>query len=149
MDRIGRFTLLGLTESKVLLRTGAPGYVQPCVHTVDVHSDAIHDIEVVSVDTLNSLDPPRPLTVLDPTMTGTVFEVTPTGNQPLAGVSLELEEGYFARAATVTDLNGHYFFCGVPSKDVTFAVYKSGFAAKYIEPVDTSQATLDIELVRQ
>jgi hypothetical protein len=46
-------------------------------------------------------------------------------------------------------LNGRYFLCNVPSKDVEFALYKSGYAAKYIEPVDTSQSTLDIELTRQ
>jgi hypothetical protein len=36
-----------------------------------------------------------------------------------------------------------------PCKDVAFGVYAPGFAAKYIEPVDTSQATFDIELTLQ
>ena len=148
-DSSGRFMLTALPESKVLLRSGGQGYVQPCVHTVDMHGDVVQDIEVMSTDTLNSLAPPRPLTVREPTMTGTVFEMTPAGKQPVAGATIELEELYLARAATITDLNGRYFICNVPSKNVEFGVYKSGYVGKYIEPVDTSQSTFDIELVRQ
>jgi len=145
-DSIGRFTLTALPESKVLLWASAAGYLQPCVNTVDLHGDESHDVEVVSADTLNSLDPPRPLTLQEPTLTGTVFEMTAAGKQPVAGVAIELEESYLTRATTVTDLNGHYFLCNVPGKDIELGVYKSGYVARYIEPVDTSQATFDIEL---
>jgi hypothetical protein len=114
-----------------------------------VHGDALHDIEVVSADTLNSLAPPRPLNAPGLTMTGTVFVTTSTGKQAVVGAVVELEESYLIRADTVTDLSGRYFLCNLPSKDVAFGVYAPGFAAKYIEPVDTSQATFDIELTPQ
>jgi hypothetical protein len=131
-DNLGRFLLTGLPESKVLLRSGGPHYLQPCVHTVSLHdADEWHDIEVVSADTLSSPDPPRPLTAREPSLTGVVFEMTAAGKQPVADVAIELEESYLTRATTVTDLNGRYY------------------VTKYIEPVDTSQATFDIELTRQ
>ena len=124
------------------------GYFQPCAVTVDVRGDVVQDIEVVSAETLNSLAPPRPLSVREPVMTGTVYEVTPTDRQPISGAIVSVSEAGLVRATTLTDLNGRYFICNLPATNVALGAGKEGYGDADMD-LDTSRSTLDIELVRQ
>ena len=147
-DSSGHFSFMSIPQGKLILWSSGrtQEFVQPCALTVDMRGDAIQDIETVSAETLNSLAPPRPLSVRPPVVTGTVYEVTATGSQPLAGASVTLTESFAMRANTRTDLNGRFFICDVPSKNVQLSVTKAGYVNKSVD-FDASMSTVDIELV--
>ena len=147
-DSSGRFLLMNIPEGKLILWSSGrtQEFVQPCALAVDMRGDAVQDIETVSAETLNSLAPPRPLSVRPPVVTGTVYEVTATGRQPLAGASVTLTEFFYMRANTRTDLNGRYFICDVPAKNVQLSVSKAGYVDKSVG-FDASTSTVDIEVV--
>jgi len=150
-DSAGRFKATGLPDSKVVLWAEGyfDGYYQPCSVTVDVRGDVTRDIEVVTSSTLSSLDPPRPLTGRDPTFTGTVYELTAAGSQPLTGAVVEVTDAsMLTRAITQTDLKGRFFLCDLPASSVELAVYKDGYVMD-LWPVDSTQSTnVDIEFKR-
>lgn len=115
-------------------------------------ADTTYDIEVMSTETLNSLAPPRPVTAREPTFTGTVYEVTPTGWQPVVGAAIEAygADGLgWVLANAITDLSGHYLFCDLaPGMDLM--VSKDGYELKEVYPVGgPPSTTLDIEIVRK
>jgi hypothetical protein len=150
-DDAGRFSAPHLPDSQVTIHAFKPSFVQPCAVILDVHENVSVDIEMMSESTLTSLDPPRPQAARDPTLTGTIFEMTDSGRQPIAGAGLwaahELEIDY---ADTKSDLQGRYFFCNVPPRTSELWAYKSGFTTVTIWGIDTSQSTvLDIELKRE
>jgi hypothetical protein len=151
-DSAGRYKATGLPDSKVVLWAAGyfDGFYQPCGVAVDVSGDVTRDIEVVTSSTLNSLDPPRPLSARSTTLTGTVHETTAAGSQPLAGAVVEVTDAsMLTRAITQTDLNGRYFLCDLPAPSVELAVYKDGYDME-VWPVDSSQsANVDIEFKRE
>lgn len=128
------------------------GYVQPCAVTFDMNGDVVRDIELVSKATLNSPTPPRPITAHGPALTGTVYEMTATGRQPVAGAFIWVDGlGHLGLvvAQTMTDLNGRYFLCDLPAGAV-YDIYKDGFIPKPFEAIDTSQSTtFDFEIERE
>lgn len=147
----GRFKATNLPDSRILLWVGGQQdkYLQPCALSVDVKGDVTKDIEVVAVETVNSLAAPRPLNVRGATLTGTVYETTAAGRQPLADVGIELDQYDIPVAHTRTDLSGQYFFCDLPAKGLDIYVGKPGYASGYLAPVDPFPSTLDIELSRK
>jgi hypothetical protein len=153
-NEVGRYEVSNLPDGQIQL-WGAPflqGYVQPCAVIFDITGDTTRDIEVVAIETLNSLAPPRPLTAHEPTLTGTVYEVTPTGRQPVAGALIEADGAGglgWVVANTVTDLNGRYFLCNLP-KGMDLLVWKKGYVTKETWPVGgPPSTTLDIEIQRE
>jgi len=150
----GRFEIPGLPDSRVKLWAGGwrQGYFQPCAVTVDMTADVAHDIEVVTADTLNSLSPPRPITAREPTLTGTVYEVSSTGRQPVVGALLEADgaDGLgLVLANTLTDQSGRYFLCDM-GPGMSLGVWKDGYVTKEIYPVGGSPSTtLDIEIAKK
>jgi hypothetical protein len=147
----GRFEVPGLPDSRVKLWAGGwrDGYYQPCAVTVDMTGDVDRDIEVVRAETLSSLSPPRPITAREPTLTGTVYEVTSAGQQPVAGALIEADGAGglgLVLAITRTDLSGHYFLCDL-LEGMDLGVWKDGYVMKEIYPVGGPlSATLDIEI---
>jgi hypothetical protein len=134
-------------------------YVQPCAVSVDMTRDVTRDIEVVSVETLNSFAPPRPITAREPTLTGSVYEVTSTGRQPVVGAYIDADGASglgLTLANTLTDLNGRYFLCDLdPGMDLMVweddGDDSNGWPAllKAIYPVGgPPSTTLDIEIER-
>jgi len=147
-DDAGRFRVNGLPDSRVTLWAGDRVYSQPCGVSVDMRGDVTRDIEVMATSAFDSLDPPRPRTARDPTFTGTVFEETPTGKQPLVGATVEAAEDDDTRATTQTDLQGRYFLCDLPQPTTAINVYKDGYVV-YLWPVDSTRSqTIDIEFKR-
>jgi hypothetical protein len=118
--------------------------------TVEITRDVTRDIEVVREETLQSFAPPRPVTAREPTLTGTVYESTSTGRQPLVGAYLEADGSSglgLPLANTRTDLNGRYFLCDLqPGMDLM--IWKDGgHLLKEIYPVGgPPSTTLDIEI---
>lgn len=153
-DSAGHFEagIGGGPTDQLYVQTSLQGYFQPCAVTVGSTSDVTRNIELVSAQTLNALAPPPPLAArLAPTLTGTVYEVTPTGRQPLAGANVivdALDGMGLVVATTQTDLSGHYLLCDWPSgRDVIFEAFKEGYTGDggYITsdfgPVDPPQST--------
>ena len=146
-DSAGRFSVTGLPDSKVSMWAGAHGYQQPCGVRVDMLGDVTRDIEVVVTSTWNRLDPLRPLTAREPTFTGTVYEETPTGRQPVVGATVEGAADDDTRATTLTDLQGRYFLCDLPQPMAGINVYKDDYVV--YSWVDTTRSqTIDIEFKR-
>ena len=147
----GRFRATDLPDSRILLWVGGKQseYLQPCAVSVDVQGDVTRDIEVVAVETLSSLAAPRPLTARGTTLTGTVYETTAAGRQPLADARIEVDQYDIPVAHTRTDLSGHYFFCDLPVKGLEIFFGKPGYASLSHVPGDAVPPTIDIELTRQ
>jgi hypothetical protein len=150
-DAAGRYEVKGLPSAPLKLWVGAvrQGFMQPCAVTVHMTSDITRDIEVVREETLNSFAPPRPITALEPTLTGTVYEVTSTGRQPVVDAYLYADgaDGNgLVLANTRTDLSGRYFLCDMqPGMDLQ--IWVGGQLAKEIYPVGgPPSTTLDIEI---
>ena len=117
-DTGGRFLLTQLpqlvTVSIHVIRTG---YVQQCAHApITMGADETVNVRLVPVSRLSSSmsytnDAPGLRTV-----TGTVYEATSEGRQPVAGVYVNYDVGLDSPAAnTVTDGDGRYLLCGIPA----------------------------------
>jgi hypothetical protein len=159
-DSAGHFEVAIAAPGQLYVSAFLKGYFQPCAVTVRTLSDVTRNIELVSAQTLNSLAAPPPFSAqYAPTLTGIVYEVTPTGRQPLAGASVIIDAAYgmgLVVANTQTDLGGHYFLCDWPAgPGVIFEAYKDGYTGNgYIAsdfgPVDPPQSTThDLELEKQ
>lgn len=151
----GRYEVSRLPSAQIQLWAGGAfqrGYVQPCAVTFDMTGDVVRDIEVVSTATLSSTSPPRPVTARGPALTGTVYEVTPSGRQPVPGAAIWVDgqdHNGLIVAQTITDLNGQYFLCDLP-RGAVYDIYADGFIPKPFEAIDTSQSTtFDFEIERE
>ncbi len=149
-DENGVFTVSGLPDSRVSVMAWKSGFVQPCAVTIDLRSSLALQVEVTSLSTLDSLDPPRPQSAHGTSLTGMVFETVDGGKYPIAGAEFWAEE-YDDRALATTrsDLQGRYFLCNLPRR-VALYVSKPGNSLALITAIDASQSpTLDIELKRR
>jgi hypothetical protein len=149
----GRYETVRLPESTVWIPAYKDSYVQPCVVSVELREPA-HDVEVdvelVSPATLDSFAPPRPTYLPGPAFTGSVFETTPTGKQPIGGAYISVDGlgGLdLVIATTYSDLAGKFFLCNLPA-DAWLVVDKPDFAPAELWLTDTSQP-MDIELKRR
>jgi hypothetical protein len=158
-DSGGRYTTTGIPAdigSFFVFAGYAYGtYVQQCLTTVTLYSDANRDLILTSPQNLaagNSQRPPHvPRTR---TISGIVFEITEAGRQPIEGAwvgfTVDLA-GDVAGAETFSDATGRYLLCGLPETRLTslFAV-KNGYSRDNLwKSVEAgSDTTLDIELKR-
>ena len=132
-DGAGRYTISGLPSlGPVWVSTAqtwgdaffsAP-YVHQCVTTVTVEGDAILDVTISSTTDLVALNasagptPPNSRIV-----SGTVFEITSNGRQPVRNVWVGWEASVMdgVVAVTRTDATGHYRSCGLPRERITLS----------------------------
>jgi hypothetical protein len=158
-DSGGRYTTTGIPNdfgSFYVLPSYASGtYVQQCLTTVRLYSDANQDVTLTSLRNLaagnSQRPPPAPGTR---TISGIVFENTAAGRQPIEGAwvgfTVDLA-GDVAGAETLSDASGRYLLCGLPETRLTslFAV-KNGHSRDglWISVDAGSDTTLDIELKR-
>ena len=99
-------------------------YVHQCVTTVTVEGDATLDLTISSTTDLVALNmssgptPPNSRVV-----SGTVFEITPNGRQPVGNVWVGWEASGSGdlMAETRTDAAGHYRVCGLPRERITLS----------------------------
>jgi hypothetical protein len=155
-DEAGRFSAPNLPDSQITIhaimptQATMPTFVQPCAVIVALRDSLAVDVEMASAETLNSLNPPRPQSAREPTLTGTIFEMTEAGKQPVVGAKLWAEHLLeVSFATTLSDLQGGYFLCDLPAKTDLW-VTKDGYENTVIWQIDTSQSTvLDIELKRE
>ena len=120
--------------------------------TVTIEGDATLDVTVSSTTDLVALNastgptPPNSRIV-----SGTVFEITSNGRQPVSNVWVGWEASVMDGlvAETRTDAAGHYRVCGLPRERITLVAapaYGNVFHAS-VEP--GSDAIVDIEIARK
>ena len=159
-DGAGRYTISGLPSlGPVWVSTAqtwgdafsAP-YVHQCVTSVTIEGDATLDVTISSTADLVALNASTGPTSPDSRIvSGTVFEITSNGRQPVGNVWVGWEAAVMdgTVAETITDPAGHFRLCGLPRERITlFAVPVGGTAAS--ASVDAgSDAMVDIEIARK
>jgi hypothetical protein len=148
-DVHGRFQV-ALPEGARRIRLFNGEHLQPCAVTVELGGRSPDVHLVVDLQRLGA-HLPADLQSLQPTLSGVVFEQTPEGPRPLAGVRVELDAVHglgVPIATTVTDADGRYVLCAVPYLPglVLFAS-TAGFPL-FEASVEPTRTVLDIELRR-
>jgi hypothetical protein len=150
VDDLGHFVAPHLPDSLIHVTAAAGGHVQPCVVRTRVPTDDAVRVEMIPRSSLDTFDAPRPLLSVEPTLSGMIYETTPSGRQPVSGASIDVNLFMWDNviAYTMSDRGGEYFLCNLgPRSDIR--VWKRGYSQKLLVQLDTSQSQiLDIELER-
>lgn len=151
IDPAGRYSLSApLGGARV--RISVAGAYQPCAVTLTPQGDMTHDVHVVTDPLQLGAQLPPQLAAVAPTLSGTVYEVTGEGRQPVKDARVELDglDGLgLVIATTLTDGEGRYLLCGVPHlRGLYLFASKSGFKLFGTGTNLIGQTTLDIELRR-
>lgn len=150
-DPQGRYSVSNLPPGTVYIEATWYSYVQPCFASIDLQKgDALLDVEVVSAATLLSLGPSSLRTIKPRTVSGLVFETTPSGSRPVAGAKLQVwADDWLYGASTSTDASGRYLLCNVPQA-FTLSVYtdKEGYHQQSSDVLPGGDTTVDIQLER-
>ena len=122
-------------------------YAQPCVAAVQLIAGTELEIQVVSRTSLPASVERRPLVI-----SGQVYETTPTGRSPVSGASIAMNwqpDTYLYGGTVVTDADGRYSFCGIPSGwNVEFEASKPGYDFASGWQRFSADTDFDIELKR-
>jgi hypothetical protein len=159
-DSAGRYVVSGLpllgpvwvSTAQTWGNAFAAPYVHQCVTTVTIEGDATLDMTISSTRDLVALNASTGPTSPDMrTVSGTVFEITANGRQPVENVWVGWEalvmDGTVAE--TRSDAAGRYRICGLPRERVTLFAAPAYGNVVYA-PVDAgSDAVVDIELTRK
>ena len=116
------------------VRAAASGYRQPCRAAITlVDGENILDVHLVQESVLSTTGIPSSLPVVEPYISGQVFERTAQGDLPVKKALVSGEFGWDLRdeliveVTTLTDASGHYVLCGVESA-TGVSVVASGYA---------------------
>jgi hypothetical protein len=147
-DQSGQYVAY-LPESQISVHTDKPGFVQPCAVSAEVRNSITIDIEVTSVSTLESLDPPRLQSARGMNLDGVIFESVSGANAPVVGAQIWVQ--YYDDipvATTLSDQRGGYFVCNL--RDVVgIYVSKSGYTTEFVVVRPLETPTRDIEVKRR
>jgi hypothetical protein len=150
-DAEGRYRFSGSSSDKLNVRVQKEGYSQPCRSAVALSADSVMDVYVVADETLAAGGVPPSMPVIQPTLSGTVFERGAQGVRPLQDIRLTGDFsagiGWGPSATTITDANGRYLLCGVDGVlGLELFVQRRGQPNRFV-PVDIRTTTrLDIDL---
>lgn len=154
-DANGRYSARGHEQTEYKARVDAQGYYQPCYAGTFLRSlEVTLDAHVVSGDTLVSSGMPATLPLIDPVISGQVFERTNQGNRPISGASVIVDfadydtiPGPAPFITTLTDRQGRYTVCGTAGGLIR--VWASGFNgdATAIDP--NRNSNYDFAMVRR
>ena len=158
-DAAGRYVLSGLPAlGPVWVSTAqtwgnafsAP-YMHQCVTPVTIEGDATLDLTISSTSdlvALNASTAPTPQN--SRIVSGTVFETTSNGRQPVGNVWVGWEAAMDGLVAeTRTDAVGHYRLCGLPRERFTVSAAPA-YGTVFTASVDPgADAVVDIEVTRK
>lgn len=152
----GSFTVPMGTSWTANIYAVKAGFVQPCAVLVGPSNPGPVQVELVAVASLQAPGYPGPVSAAGATTaTGTVYEQTATGPQPVAGALVWFGDSMgITVATTITDSQGRYLACNLPNDPAwrwptDVWVSKSGYADTVVERLDTSGSfTLDLQLSR-
>ena len=140
-DGLGEFEA-DLPRSGIDVYAAKGGYVQPCGVHMDVQEDADVRVEMQSIASLKTLNPLRPQLSSEPSVTGLIYENTPSGRKPIAGANLWAGDALgISYASTVSDLAGGFYLCRLPAV-AEVAISKVGYKMQWIGPFDPTQPTV-------
>jgi hypothetical protein len=164
-DRDGRYTITGIPYLGPVWVLAWPNgdafsapYVHQCVTTATVEGDATLDVTVSSTTDLVALNASTdPMSPDSRMVSGTVFEITSNGRQPVRNVlvgwtapaAAGLDDFYMAE--TRSDGAGHYRLCGLPRERITLlAVAAPPYGNVFLASVNPGlDAIVDIEIARK
>ena len=150
-DGLGQFETEVPPSANIFLLAFEDGFVQPCAVRSEVTQDVDVRIEMLPESALNTISAPRPQLSFEPSVTGTIFEITQDGRQSIAGADLWADYhglGGIGVATTLSDLGGGYYLCNLPT-DTYLDVRKDGYKPVFVGPVGGPEsAILEIELER-
>ena len=120
--------------------------------TVTIEGDATLDLTVSSTTdlvALNASTSPTPLN--SRIVSGTVFEMTANGRQPVRNVWVGWEASVMdgTVAETRTDAAGHYRVCGLPRERITLSAAPAYGQVFYASVDPGSDTIVDIEITRK
>jgi hypothetical protein len=122
---------------------------QPCAVTLAPKGDTTADLHVITDVGQLGNNIPASLRAQTPTISGLVYEQTSQGPRPLPGAWVYLDGVYGDGniiASTLTDADGRYLLCGVPTFDsLVLVAWSAGFKI-FFHANPSSTPTLDIEL---
>ena len=151
-DTEGRYHSHGGGGRKLVAQKA--GYSQPCRVAI-IATDRDQDVYLVSNDLLATTGVPASMPLVEPVLTGRVFERTAQGDQPVVGANVILDftagMGWAPSATTVTDASGRYVLCNVVNVGFGFAalVEKQGYVRAFVDVKVAPPASFDIELKRR
>lgn len=145
-DGDGNYRFPTLPDAFIVLQAGADGYDQPCASTLHLTSNGAQaTIEVVS-ETAPVYDPDPPA----PALRGVVYEMTPGGRLPVAGARVFVETLFeIVAATTMTDEQGRYSLCRLPTTGTYVTPVKKGYVLKGTDVALAGVMTIDLEMTRQ
>jgi hypothetical protein len=149
-DEQGRWTSWAdLPDAELTILTTHGGH-QPCAAIIDSSSKEPVRLEVIPEEAFDTVEPPRPSNAKDPSLTGTVYEMTPEGRKPVSGAMIWIEHGFEIQTArALTGREGRYYVCNLPPEVMVYAT-KAGYVMANVSPVDTTKGIpLDIEIRRE
>ena len=155
----GRYSFAVPTGSLVRVYTDSLASYQPCVTAIAATGNTNLDVHAIVDSAQLGAHLPSELLNDTPTLSGTVFETTALGRQPVPGVRLQLDMFHGlgdVSAQTLTDSDGRYVLCGLGGAATAFHigspyvyVSKSGYRTYDVGTVQVNGNTiLDIELQR-
>jgi hypothetical protein len=143
-DSSGRYQFSNVPNGQVVLYVGGPPLhaYQPCAAVATVSgANAVQDIELVDSAVT------RPETSADsPTLSGVVYRSTGAGRQPVAGVVIEFDYSILIAATTITDAQGRYSLCHLPTGRGGVDLWLNGFAVGGAVLNISGDQVLDIDL---
>jgi hypothetical protein len=126
------------------------GYVQQCVATTRMQTDATLDLGVTSLGALPAVR--RGSAPGSRTISGVVYEATPTGRQPVESAWVGWEALLDTVVAeTRSDAAGRYLLCGLPVEQITglFALKQGYSNVSYASVEPGTDRVVDIEITRR
>jgi hypothetical protein len=153
----GQFTATVPIGALLSVYAHKTAYVQPCAVLVTAADGLDFDVELVATATLESINPPPPLSAVGATtVSGTIFEMVGGIRQPVAGAQLWFGDSMgFSYARTISDREGRYLACRMPNNPLwrwgtELWAQKEGYADAIIPAFDTSQSQVfDVEMKRR
>jgi hypothetical protein len=150
-DGLGLFETEVPPSANIFLLAFEDEFVQPCAVRSEVTQDVDVRIEMLPESALNTISAPRPQLSFEPSVTGTIFEITQDGRQSIAGADLWADYGGLGIgvATTRSDLGGGYYLCNLPT-DTYIYVSKTGYKEFYVGPIGGPEPlVIEIELERE
>jgi hypothetical protein len=149
----GRYSFTVQTDSLVRVYVDSLAAYQPCVTAIAATGNTNLDVHAIVDPAKLGAHLPSELLVDTLTLSGTVFETTALGRQPVPDVRVQLDMfGGLGdvSAQTLTDSDGRYVLCGLGGVASTYVwALKSGYRPADVGTVQLNGNTIrDIELQR-